>query len=353
MLTDLRNTGALAGALLSAALLLSTVPAAAQVEKKDIKISLDWAFQGPQSIWTLADAKGYFKREGLNVTIDRASGSNETVTRVASGAYDFGWGDFPTMVKYDATNPGNRLLGVYMSGDNSPNAIMTIKGKGPATPKELEGKTLGSTAGSAANAMFPLFAEKVGIDPAKVQWKMVSGALREPMLVRGEVDGVAGFVTSSFMSLVELKVPAQDIIVMNYNDYGLSQYGTTIWTKADFAAANPKTVAAVVRAFNAALKDAIADPDAAVQTLKARDGLLNMDIECKRLMVSLALTATPNFEKVGLSTVDETRLVNSIGEIRRVFNFKDEIPADTVFTSRFLPPVAERMPPKLGACKAG
>jgi len=344
-------TGLTRGSLLISALLCTVVAAHADVEKKSIKITLDWAFQGPQSVFTLAEQRGYFQREGLNVTIDRAAGTNETVVRVASGAYDFGWADFPTMVKYNAANPGQRLLGLYMSGDKSANAVMVVKSRGIAKPKDLEGKTLGSTAGSAANAMFPLFAGKVGVDTTKVQWKMVSGSLREPMLVRGEVDGVAGFLTSSVMSLVELGIPQDNITVFNYNDFGLTQYGTVLWAKASFVESNPKTVAAVVRAYNQALKDAIADPEAAVATLKARDGLLNLDIECKRLMVALNLTATPNYYKEGLSSVDPKRLSDSISEIRRVFNYKDPIANDSVYTEAFLPAKADRMPPPLGACK--
>ncbi|MCC6609269.1 MAG: ABC transporter substrate-binding protein [Burkholderiales bacterium] len=339
------------GSFLIAALLWAAVPAQADVEKKSVKITLDWAFQGPQSVFTLAEQRGYFQREGVSVTIDRAGGSGETIIRVASGAYDFGWADFATMVKYDATNPGQRLIGVYMSGDKSPNAVMAVKGRRVAKPKDLEGKTLGSTAGSAAHAMFPLFAGKVGVDPSTIQWKMVSGALREPMLARGEVDAVAGFVTSSVMSLVELGIPQENVIVYNYNDFGLSQYGTVLFAKASFVESNPKTVAAVVRAYNQALKDAIADPDASVATLKARDPLLNLDIECRRLMVGLNLTATPNFNKEGLSAVDPKRLSDSIDEIRRAFNFKEPIPNDSVYTEAFLPPRAERMPPPLGACK--
>lgn len=343
------RTALAAGAVVTA-LAVTVAPSAAQVEKPNIKITLDWAFQGPQSVFTLAESKGYFEREGINVTIDRSAGTNETVTRVASGAYDFGWADFPTMVKYNAANPDQRLLGLYMSGDKSPSAVMAVKGRGIENYKDLEGKTLGSTAGSAANAMFPLFAEKVGVDPSKVQWKMVSGALREPMLARSEVDGVAGFMTSSVMSLVELGIPQEDIILFNYNDAGLTQYGTVLWAKAEFVEKNPKTVAAVVRAYNQALKDAVANPEESVATLKARDGLLNLEIECKRLMVSLSLSDTPNYRENGLSSVDPERLKASIEEIRRIFDYKDPIPVESVYTEAYLPAKEDRMLPAAGAC---
>lgn len=352
MVTRSLLRGSAYAGLFAAAWTCTLASAMAQVEKPNIKITLDWAFQGPQSIFTLAEEKGYFKREGINVTIDRAAGTNETVVRVASGAYDFGWADFPTMVKFNAANPDQRLIGVYMSGDKSANSIMAVKGRGIEKPEDLAGKTLGSTAGSAANAMFPLFAEEVGIDASKVQWKMVSGALREPMLARGEVDGVAGFLTSSVMSLVELGIPQDDVVVMNYNDFGLKQYGTVLWAKAEFVEKNPKTVAAVVRAYNQALKDAIADPDAAVATLKARDGLLNLETECKRLLIALGLTVTPHYQEHGLSSVDSERLANSIAEIRRVFDYKNEIPNDSVYTDAFLPSKEDRMPPALASCKS-
>src|SRR5688500_14318419 len=36
----------------------------------DVKFTLDWTFQGPQSPFVLAAERGYFAAEGLNVTID-------------------------------------------------------------------------------------------------------------------------------------------------------------------------------------------------------------------------------------------------------------------------------------------
>jgi NitT/TauT family transport system substrate-binding protein len=344
------NTSFVGGGLALALLMSVSAPAAAQVEKSSIKITLDWAFQGPQSIFTFAEAQGYFEREGIDVTIDRAAGTNETITRVASGAYDFGWADFPTMVKFNAANPEQGLIGVYMSGDKSPNAVMSIRGRGVETPKDLEGRNIGSTAGSAGKAMFPLFAEEVGIDLDKIEWTTVTGSLRESMLQRGDVDAVAGFQTSSVMSLVELGNALEDVVVFNYNDYGLTQYGTVLWTRAEFAEENPETVAAVVRAYNDALKGAIADPAASVATLKAYDGLLDLEVECARLLIALSLTATEDYDKNGLSSVDPDRLADSISDIRRIFEYEIEIPNDSVYTDAFLPPKEDRMPPALGSC---
>lgn len=325
---------------------------AQNVETPGVKISLDWAFQGPQSVFLYGAELGEFKKRGIDVTIDRGSGSGDTITRVASGAYHFGWADIATMVKFNAQNPGKELMAVYVTGGNSPLAVITVNGRGIDSPKHLAGKSLTATAGSAALALFTIFAKDAGFDPKSVTWKQVSGALREPMMVRGEADAAAGFTTSSVMSVVELGVKRDDVVTFKYNDYGLKQYGTALLVRPEFAKENPKTVAAVVAAVNASFMDAIRNPKASVKAVKARDALVNLDIECVRLLDGLRdLTLTEEFKTKGISSVDNARIAASVMEIKDAYELKTDVPADKVFTDAFLPAQAERMPPALGSCQ--
>jgi NitT/TauT family transport system substrate-binding protein len=342
----------IAAAAIGLAIALGTSVVGAQgIETPDVKITLDWAFQGPQSIFLYGVQEGRFKKEGINATIDRGSGSSDVMTRVASKAYQFGWADIATMIKFNAEHPDNKLIAVYVTGGNSPLAVVTVQGRGIKTPKDLEGRTLGAAAGSAAFTLFDVFAAKAGFDPSKVTWRQLSGQLREPMMVRGEVDAVAGFTTSSIMSVVQLGVPMEKIVVLNYNDYGVKQYGTAIIARPDFVKQNPKTVAAVVRAINNSQKDAIANPQASVKSILARDNLADLKIECVRLVDGLKnLTLTPEFRKGGLSTIDDKRLEDSIEETVKAFGLKSSPPASEVFTAAYLPPVKDRIPPPLGSC---
>src|SRR5271170_458288 len=112
----------------------------AGADAKDIRISLDWAWQGGQAPFALAEQAGLFKAEGLDVVIDRGNGSADTVTRVASGAYDVGFGDLGPMVKLDAEQPDKALLAVLMLYDRSPLCAIALAKSGIKTPKDLEGK---------------------------------------------------------------------------------------------------------------------------------------------------------------------------------------------------------------------
>ena len=58
-----------------------------------IKFALDWRFEGPAATYFVAIDKGYYKAEGLDVTIDPGAGSVEPINRVASGAYQVAFAD--------------------------------------------------------------------------------------------------------------------------------------------------------------------------------------------------------------------------------------------------------------------
>src|SRR5258708_34679970 len=79
-------------------------PAAAQTTK--LKLVLNWKYQGPQGMFFIADDKGYFKEEGLEVTLDQGNGSGAAVPLVANGTYDAGFGDINALIGVEANKPG-------------------------------------------------------------------------------------------------------------------------------------------------------------------------------------------------------------------------------------------------------
>ena len=195
-----RLFGMLAGA---AAAALTASPASAQT---DVKFALDWKFEGPSAPYFVAIDKGYYKAEGLNVRIDRGTGAANTASNVASGVYDFGWADVTTLVGFNAQNPTKELTLVYVSFQDSPLAIVSLRKAGIKTLKDLEGKTVADQPGSAAGAVIN-FVTKVGTpEEVKINRKFTQPQLREPMLIKGEVDAIFAFDVSSVMTLVDLGV---------------------------------------------------------------------------------------------------------------------------------------------------
>ncbi len=343
----MRNAVTVIG-LFCVAVMLSSHVAAQPVEQANVKVTLDWAFQGPQSVFTYAVDKNFFRREGLNVQVDRGTGSPEAVTRVASGAYDFGWAEMSAIIKFNAEQPGREVVAVYVTHDHSANAVITMKGRGIASPKDLEGKRIVSIAGSAARDVFAAFAKANGIDTAKVRLETVSGSQRETMLVRGEADAILAAVTTGVFTLKALGVKQEDILVLPYGRHGVDLYGHALMTTAAYAEKNPRTVAAMVRAVNGALKATIADPKASVATLVARDKLADLALEHERLQLALReLVLTPYYKANGLGSVTPERMRRNAQLIHDAYGVKAAPLLDRLYTDRFLPSKAERMPPAM------
>lgn len=313
-------------------------------EPTKIKFSLDWRFEGPSAPFLLAKAKGYFAAEGLDVTIDSGPGSAAPITRVATGAYDMGFADFNALVEYDANNPGSKIQAVYMVYNFTPAAVVTLKKSGITKPADLVGKTLAAPVFDAGRKAFPAFAKSNKFDPASVKWQSVDPAIRETMLARGEVDGITGFSFTSVLNLEARGVKESDLNVMLYNNHGVELYGNTIIASPKLIAEKPEVVKGFVRAFNKALKETIANPEAAAAYIKGADGLANIDLETRRLKMLLAqVVLTPEARANGLGGVVEDRLQRSIAETAGAYNLKSVPNGKELFNPAFLPPKEERL----------
>ncbi|BBI64950.1 hypothetical protein HSBAA_62560 [Vreelandella sulfidaeris] len=116
-------------AVLTGATVFLWLPVLGHAEETKIRFQLDWRFEGPAAPFLMAEARGYFADEGLDVQIDSGSGSAGAINRVASGAYEMGFGDLNALVEFLAENPdGPGISGVYIVYDGTPAAVFARKG---------------------------------------------------------------------------------------------------------------------------------------------------------------------------------------------------------------------------------
>jgi NitT/TauT family transport system substrate-binding protein len=327
--------------LLAAALISAT--AFAQKETP-VRFALDWRFEGPAAPFFVAIDKGYYKAEGLNVSIDPGSGSVEGINRVASGAYEVGFADINSLVKY-RDNPRNLpVKAVMMVYDAPAFSIVSLKKNGIAKPKDLEGKVLGAPAADGAYAQWPIFVRANNIDASKVKIENIGFPVREPMLAQGKVDAIAGFWFSSYMNLKANGVKDEDIVVLHMREHGVDLYGNVIVANPDVMRLQPKLIAGFVRATIRGVQDTIRDPDSAIDSLMKRNPIAKRDVELERLKLSLEKNfVTPDVRKNGFGAVDMKRLERSIEQIGLTFQYTNKPKAADIFTAQYLPPREQRL----------
>ena len=326
------------GTAAAAAVLALGLPAAAQTP---IKFTLDWVFQGPTSPFLVALEKGYYKAEGLDVTMDPGQGSAGAVQRVATGAYQIGFADVNATIEYNAKNPGKEVLCVFMAYDFAPFGVYALKKSGIKGPKDLEGKKLGAPVFDASFRLFPAFAKINGI----TKWEHVNltPQLREQSLVQGTVDFISGHYFSSMLDLKARGVKFDDIVAMRYVDFGMDVYGNGIVISPEMAK-NEKAVKGFVAATIKGWKDVITNPQLGVAAAKKRDPLIDEKLELERLKISLETNIlTPYVKANGLGDVDPARFARAVKEVSEAYGLPDAPAPDKVFSNKYLPPKADRM----------
>ena len=322
------------------ALLTTDVTAA----ETSVKLSLDYEIDGRAAPFLLPFDKGYYKAEGLNVAIEPATGSLETIERVASGNYDMELADINTLIKFRDTKRDTPIKAIFMLYNRPPFAVIGRKSRGVNQPKDLEGKTLGAPAADGAYAQWPIFVRVNNIDASKVKIEVVSFPVREPMLAAGQVDAITGLSYFSFIDLKEKGVPVDDIALLLMADYGVELYGNAIIINSKFADEHPDAVKGFLVAFVKGLKETVKQPSLAIGSVFKRNGEARKNVELEQLTMAIRENIiTPEVKANGYGGIDEQRFARAVDQIALAYKFKAAKPKlDDIFDSSFLPPAATR-----------
>lgn len=321
----------------------SSLPAFAQGALAKVKFTLDFRISGQTAPFLVALYKGYYKEEGLDVTIDVGNGSVASITRVASGAYDLGFGDVSSLIEFDAQQPGAPLVqAVYQYYNRAPFAIIGRKDRGITTDfKSLAGKRIAAAAVESTRRAWPMAAKKAGLKADALQWVTTDFGSRDNVVVRGDVDGATYFHDSA-VSLFQRMKP-EELSVLPYSSVGLALYGNAVLASTKLIAQNPKVVAGFVRATNRGLVETFANPLAAMAYVKQREPLVDEKVEVERWRITAGYVAAADTRAHGVGDVRKELVEEQIAEVAATFDLKARPSVDQLYNLGFLPPKGERM----------
>ncbi|WP_210530459.1 ABC transporter substrate-binding protein [Rubellimicrobium arenae] len=303
-----------------------------------VPFALDWKFEGPAAPYFLSIDNGHFTEAGLEVEITEGNGSLDAIPKVATGAFPVGFADINSLMRFLDQNPGAPVTAVMMIYDKPPFAVVGRKSLGVETPADLTGKTLGAPPPDGAWAQFPIFAAENGLDMDQITVEPVGFPVREPMLADGQVQAITGFSFTSTLNTERLGVPADDISVMLMADYGVALYGNAIIVNTAWAEANPELLTGFLGAVADGWKDAIANPEAAVQALLDRNPAADPGLEQRRLQLAIdANVLTPWVREHGMGNIDPVRMATAIEQTKSVYTFAGTPDAALYFDPKYLP----------------
>ncbi|WP_273522267.1 ABC transporter substrate-binding protein [Rhodosalinus sediminis] len=316
----------------------ATLAAGAATAQTEMPFALDWKFEGPAAPYFVAIDEGYFADAGLSVEITAGQGSLDAIPKVATGAFPVGFADINSLIKFLDQNPGAPVTAVMMVYDKPPFAVVGRRSQGVEAPEDLEGRVLGAPPPDGAWAQFPIFAAENDLDMEAITVEPVGFPTREPMLAEGEVDAVTGFSFSSYLNLVRLGVPEDDISTILMADHGVALYGNAVIVNTDFAEANPEAVSGFLSAVAQGWTDAIADPEAAIESLVERNPAADAALEERRLELAIEANVVTDWTTAnGMGPIDPDRMAEALEQIQLTYEFETPPEAGLYFTDAYLP----------------
>jgi NitT/TauT family transport system substrate-binding protein len=223
-----------------------------------------------------------------------------------------------------------------------PAAFFALKKSGIKSVKDFPGRTFMESPTGFSRRIWPLLAKAAGIDPGSVKWVTASPALRATMLINGDCEIISGFLSIP-IDLMKRGVKEEDIVTIPVSDYGIHYYGNTLLVSQKMIEGNPKAVASLVKVFNRALKEMLANPAESVKYLKQREPLVDEQLEVRRTRMVMPGMVTENVKRHGLGAIEPARLQKQIDQVTEAYGLTNPPTQDRLFNSKFLPPQSERM----------
>ena len=331
----LRQAGATAG-------LLALAPGRARAQaKRDVTLRLDWVFQGPNAGFMIAHEKGFYAEAGLNVDIGPGKGSGSTAQLVASKATQFGFAD--GFVVGNSVSKGlsiRTVAGIYR---RNPTAVIVLADGDIKTPKDLEGKSIALTPGSAQFQQWPAFAKGCGLDIGKVRVVSIDPAGTPPALITGQVPAIAGFAQGQ-VPTVEIR-GGKPTRVFWYADCGVDVVSNGIVVHTDLIKEDPALIRAFVAASLKGFLYARQHPDELVASVKKFSPTVDPAVTRREAELSWQTWVTPATAGKPLGWMAEKDWEHTVEVLKQYGGVTTPLAAADLFTNDFVPSGAEYMPP--------
>jgi putative hydroxymethylpyrimidine transport system substrate-binding protein len=250
-------------------------PTATPVALTKVSVSLDWFPWSNHSGLFIAQDKGYFAAEGLEVDIHPPADPSAVLQTVAAGRDDFGI-NYQTGVMI-AREQDIPVVSIMALVQHPLNSVMALKESGIAEPKDLAGKTVGWPGIPDNEPLLDTMLKSQGLALDDVELVNVGFDL-VAALIGKKVDAIVGayWVHESISAINQ----GFDLNIMRMEQHGVPDfYELVLVANEEKITRDPDLVRGFVRASMRGYQDAIADPQAAVDLLKRLRPEVDLDIE--------------------------------------------------------------------------
>ena len=321
-----------ASTLLGVLALLATPFASHAADK--VTIVLDFTISGYHAPFFVAQDKGWFAEQGLEVQIGRGYGSGDTVKKVAAGVADVGFNHPAPLIIANADGGNLRTVMGYLNQEMCA-VYSAVEYGNVRTPKDIEGKVWGGPPGDVCTIMLTALAEKAGFDLGKVKMQQMDAPQRLPMLATGQITATGSFFDKDILFKKALEQAGKKMATFRYSQY-MSMYSNAVTVAQTTIDKRPEMVGKVVTALLKGFKFTTANPaEAAAIVSKLHP---EVDKEYVRAAVDTLLEGMwdETTKAKGIGIIDAKKMQETRDTVVKYWKLKTEPPLDAIYTNRFI-----------------
>jgi NitT/TauT family transport system substrate-binding protein len=231
---------------------------AADLEKPNLRLAVGGKVLVAYLPLTIAERRGYFTKEGLNVEISDCQGGGKALEALLGGSGDVTCGAYEHTLYMQAK--GLSIKAIALQANSFGLVVGIQKDKAPSYHdlKDLKGMKIGVTGvGSASHVGLKMLLAKAGLTDSDVSVIAVGGgAAAIAAVTTGKLDAIANFDPA--ISLLQRDKAIKTILDTRHEKdldylYGGPFAASAFYMDSRFIEKNPKTTQAFVNAISAAL----------------------------------------------------------------------------------------------------
>jgi NitT/TauT family transport system substrate-binding protein len=296
-----------------------------------VSLRLNWYLGGLHVPFYYGKEMGFFKQEGIDLTINEGRGSANTVQVVAAGSDTFGMADSSSLIL--TASKGADVKSVMSLLNSTGFSVVSLASAGIKTPKDLEGKSLAVSPGDPLGQLFRALAAHNKLDMNTIKFVQVDPAAKVVAVLEKRVDALLGGADDQFFLI---KYKGVEPAALRYADHGANIVGMTIMTTGNLIKTKPDLVRRFVRASVRSWDAAKKNPGAAVDVAMKVKSDLNRQSTLDQMMVDFELLDSVNSKgKIGLGAKADWD--QTIGLLRQYRELDTKEPWTTFHTNEFVP----------------
>jgi NitT/TauT family transport system substrate-binding protein len=237
---------------------------------QDVNVRFSWKLKGEYAHMYVAQEKGYYKQEGIDVRLGEGAGAPAALGALQQGQEDAVL--LPGIHALAAITKGMPVKLIALYHPYTPAAIISYPDKPIRTPKDLEGKSLPSAVGETVTTYLDVLCRANNVDCTKITKIQMASQARAAQFIARKVDGLSVFTTNE-LPLLRAQHKDVQFVVLDVSRYGLRVPGMALVTSDRHIAEKPEALKKLLRATGKGVIDARKDPaEAARLMLKSWSG---------------------------------------------------------------------------------